>query len=452
MNLVAEVALWLAIIAAAWTAGSQLARWHSGAGGGSAVASYAMLATAALLVLSWGAFAGALLRQDPALAIVRESLPVHAGALHRMAAAWSTLRGAMLTLGVLLSLGVVVLAADDSHVGSTAATRLGGSVAAVVALVLLGGALVAPPLADATGASVPESVPIFLLHPAAAVAPLFALGAVAAGLILVCNALSVRGTAAPDVASGSLRRTAIAGWILATLALAAEQVARARLGITTQDAVALGSSSAVPILWLLLGALAHERVRRLLLAQWPTASHGDGSSAAWPVRLMHVGALLMVLGFALHIAAARTTLRLPPGQSAEAPDVFGRNWTLVNQGLSRFDAAGHDVTAIAVETTPPGGAPRLLSSELRRYVDGRTGALLGRPIGVRAVQRGPLQELRLVLADAAEGDVALVRVSFVPLVMLWHAGVALLLAGGIAALVVVPRPALAPEGESWTTP
>lgn len=444
VNLVAEAALWLAVLSAAWTAGSLLARWRSG-DGGTVATGYAMLATAAFLVLSWGALAGALLRQDPSLAIVHEGLPVGAGALHRLAAAWSTARGALLTVGTLLALGGVVLAADDSHRGSTAATRLAGSLAALVALVLVVGALTAPPFAGTADAHDPAIVPLYLLNPAAAVAPLFALGTIAALLILACNVLSVRGTAAPESADDSLGRTVMAGWLMATLTLAAEQAARARLGITTREAVVLGSSSSALVLWVALGALTLPRVRRLLLRTAPSVE--EAPPASWPWRVAHIGALLLVLGFALHIAAARSNVRLSPGEATAVADVFGREWRLVNQGLSRFDAEGYDVTALAVEVTPPAGGPTLVSTELRQYYSGRTGTPMGSPVGVRAVLRGIVQDLRVVLDDAArEGDVAMVRVSFVPLALLWHAGVALLLIGGLVVLVVPGRSTRSTEG------
>lgn len=448
MNIVAEAALWLAVLSAAWTAGSLLARWHSG-DGASAAAGYAMLATAAFLVLSWGALAGALLRQDPSLAIVHEGVPVGAEALHRVAATWSTWRGAWLTLGVLLSLGGLVLAADDSHLGSTAATRLGGSVAALVALVLVVGVLAAPPFAGASEALDPAVVPLFLVNPSAAVAPLFALGAIATLLILACNVASVRGTASPESALESVGRTAVVGWLLATLTLAAEQAARTRLGLTTRDAVVLGSSASALALWGVFAVLTAPWVRRRLLGVGLGEEGVNGKAGRpWPLRASYGGALLLALGFAVHIGAARSTVRLPPGTATAVTDVFGGEWQLVNQGLSRFDADGHDVTALAVEITDPAGSPALATTELRQYYSRRSGTAMGRPLGVRAVRRGVLQELRLVLDDAAEGDLALVRASFVPLPLLWHAGVALLLAGGLAIVALPGRTTRSAEGET----
>jgi hypothetical protein len=152
------------------------------------------------------------------------------------------------------------------------------------------------------------------------------------------------------------------------------------------------------------------------------------------MRVVHAGAVVVVLSFALHIVARRATIELPPGAPVEVRDGLGRSWTLVNQGLSRFDAEGRDIEALAIQVTRPDGAARLLTAEHRQYYD-RNGRPLGAPLGLRATWPSAVQDARLVFDSALTGDVARVRVSFVPLAALWTLGIVLILVGGGAAFV-----------------
>ena len=149
--------------------------------------------------------------------------------------------------------------------------------------------------------------------------------------------------------------------------------------------------------------------------------------------LAHAGAAAVILSFAAHAFATRATLTLPPGTMVETGDAFGRPWRLVNQGLSRFDASGADVIALAVEVTGPDGVRRLVTSESRDYVS-PTGRHLGMPVGRRGSIGGALQRVRLLLESADGADVAQVRIAFVPLVILWPVGLLLLMVSALMAL------------------
>ncbi|HSA55876.1 MAG TPA: hypothetical protein VLE53_09235 [Gemmatimonadaceae bacterium] len=432
MTLGAEVAVWLAFIGAAWNAGVYLARWGARVPAPPSSGVITVM-VGALLVLSWGILAGALVRGDAALALVIEGVPIRASPFNALAAMWGTVRGGLFSLSVLVALvGVALSPGRDGsrEPGARHAPRALGALSALLLGVLTASLLLSPPLAPAVAARVPAAAPLHLVDPAASLAALFAIAAIAATVVVA--ALLIAGDRGERA---TLRTTVVVGWLLAALVIGAEQVVRNRFGLTARDPVVLGSSRAGLLLWLALSVLLHAGVRRALL---PGAAAPAHAPRRWPMHAAHGGALLVAIAFALHIGAARTDLTLPPGAPVDASDVFGRSWEFVNQGVSQFDADGRDVTALAIAVTGPGsGASRLLSTEQRQYF-GRMGAPLGAPLGVRAVWTTPLQEMRLVMDSVLAGEQVRVRVAFVPLALLWPAGIALMVVGGAALLVSRP--------------
>jgi cytochrome c biogenesis factor len=432
MNALAEVGLWLALAGAAWSTGVRLARWDRAVVGPSPphrldAESGVVVVTAALLVMAWGVLAGALLRRDASLALALEGIPVVAPRWQGLGALWGTMRGGVLTLAALIALAAVSAGTTAHGPRARATSRLVGVLSGLALVLLVVSLVLLPPLAPAAAARAPASMPLYLVELPALLAPLAALGAVTAALVAAALLVAARGAADGEAAVFAFRRVVLAAWLLATLAIAAEQAARTRLGIGVEDPVVLGSSRSGLALWLALGVLAHGRVRDWLLTGGQRARR-----RRWMTHAVHAGAALVVLSFALHIVARRTTTELPPGAAVEVRDGYGRTWTLVNQGLSRFDAEGRDIAALAIQVTRPGGAARLLTAEHRQYFD-RGGLPLGTPLGLRATWRSPLQDARLVLDSALAGEVARVRVSFVPLAALWTLGTVLMLLGGGAA-------------------
>ena len=424
MILIAEIAVWLAFVGAAWNTGVHFARWRLPGSVAPPLTSGIAIGVGALLVLAWGVLAGTLLRGDPSLALSVEGLSISASRAAAISALWGTARGGLFSLALLVALVGVAMSparerSDALH--SQQAPRTVSVLTALLLGLLAVSLLFLPPLAPAGAARSLVGPPLFLVDTMASLASLFAIGAIAAALVIAAVLVAGERTE-----RSTLRATTIIGWLLATLLIGAEQLVRNRVGLTAQDPVVLGSSRAGLLLWLALSVLLHARVRRVLL---PTGAEGARPRGRWPVHAAHTGALLVVVAFALHIVAARSELTLPPGATVEARDTFGRTWGFVNQGVSQFDADGRDITALAIAVTGPRGASRLLSTEQRQYF-GRMGGPLGRPLGVRATWPTPLQEMRLVMDSVLAGERARVRVSFVPLALLWPAGVVLMVLGG----------------------
>jgi hypothetical protein len=139
----------------------------------------------------------------------------------------------------------------------------------------------------------------------------------------------------------------------------------------------------------------------------------------------HAGAIMLAISFAAHAFAARSTVSLPPGATVGVTDAFRRTWQLANQGVSRFDEQGADVLSVALEAKSPSGTATLLTPEIRGY-HGRGGEHIENTVSRRQSTGAITQTLRVLLVGADSLDVASVRITFLPLPILWPVGVALL--------------------------
>ena len=397
---IAGLALWAALILVALLVGAFASRWRatdSEARGGDAL----LLTAAAAGVVSWFANVGSLIGGSASNSLFRAYVPIDVASGFRLAVLWATLPGAALTVAVALLV--------RTSLGGPRGVSRTRYVAAMsgMALVGLGIAVWFAPSPNATAGSIPP----FVQSAPAALAPLFALAA----LVMLADACAAR------MAGATPERPALRwAWALATLALVAEQMARSRLGIGPRDAILLGSASSGLMLWLFTSALLHSKVQSLVLG---TSMEGSGSRTR--ALAAHSGAILLVISFALHAVAARTTVSLAPGSSVDVTDSFRRTWQLANQGVSRFDEEGVDVLSLALEARSPSGTSALLTPEIRDY-HGRSGAHLDNAVSRRQSTGAIAQTLRVLLVATDSLDVASVRVTFLPLPLLWPAGIALL--------------------------
>lgn len=402
MTWLADAALWIAVALTGLSAGMLAS--SPGQGRRSGVLEASLLAAAAAVVASLCARAGQVLGGSPSHPWVAAWVPIDAGPLARMAVLWATLPGAALTAATIL-LVWLALTPQSRWTASGARPAL---LVALSSLCLLGVAAWFAP-----GPGLAASIPAFAQDPYAAIAPLLGL----LGVVVFGWAISSAG-----VTGG--RSEMYVAWLFATGAIACEQVARSRLGIGPRDAVLLGSASSGLVLWILTSALVHHRLRRRLLGE------GTVVRARLAGTLAHVGAACVIGSFALHALAVRSNAVLPPGQSVEVKDAFRAPWRLVNQGVSRFDEAGAEVTSLAVEVQQPGGETALLTPEIREY-HGLDGQHLANGIVRRRSMGGPVQAMRILFTEADSLDAASVRVTFLPAPILWPVGVAMLLLAGL---------------------
>jgi len=306
----------------------------------------------------------------------------------------------------------------------------------VITTVLLIVAILYPAIGPSHDAAA-TSVPLYLVHPGAAIDSVATLAALILFAIATTWIIAVRFRAVSSTAGDDRAyRCTVAAWLLASLALAGDQWARTSVTLPLSPGTTTPRNAGGVALWLLLGALTHPGVRRLLTGTAAAARNAPGLRAA--TRLMHLGAACMAVAFAAHIVAARHVLTLAPGAEARASDIFRRPWRLVNQGVSHFDVGETDVAALAVDVRAPSGRAGLLTPQLRTYQDVE-GRVVETPVSFRAVARGPLQDVLITLDGATEGDVATVRVAFVPLSSLWVPAIVLLAIGGLMTLRRIPQ-------------
>lgn len=408
MTWIADAGLWAAIVLAGLVAGLIAPRSQSLHPVHLARAEGLLLAGAAAAVVAWCATAGEILGAPASSALLSAFVPIDVEPGFRLAVLWATLPGAALTLGTVLLVSLAIAGSRGNGRASFILT--------VIALLALGAiAWFNPPRGVA-----PATIPPFVQSAPAAVSPLAALISLAALAWVVARAAG----------QGAVPALALQGaWVAATAAIVGEQMARSGLGIGPRDAVVLGSASSGLVLWVVTSALLHRRVQEVLLrATRPIASGSRLASIA-----AHAGAACLVISFAAHALASRATVSLPAGVPVDVADAFRRPWTLVNQGVSHYDAAGAEVTALALQAGTPGNGVALLAPEVREY-HGRDGQHLATGIARRESTGGPLQAMRVLFIEADSLDVARVRITFLPAPILWPVGVALLALAALASL------------------
>lgn len=411
------VAIWAALTLTGLATGTAASRWRDSRGPSSPAMDGLLLASAGAAVIAWCAIAGVLITATAPSAYLSANVPVATGPGFRLAILWATIPGASLTIAVILLVWTTL-----SRRGGVDRSRFAGVMAAA-ALVSLGiSAWFTPQVGGGT-----TVIPTFVQSPPAALAPLFAVLALAGLVVIIAMAFERR----------DARTVLLATWVAATAAIVAEQAARSQLGIGPRDAVVLGSASSGLILWLVISALLHRRVQSLLHIQPHPGTPPGAARSSHAARFGHAGAICLAISFAAHAFAVRSTLSLRPGESVGVSDTFRRPWQLVNQGVSRFDAEGIDVTALAIEARNTDGKAALLTPEVREYhaPDGRH---LENAISLRKSTGGLLQTMRVLLMETDSLDVARVRVTFLPAPFLWPMGVVFLGASAILALAASP--------------
>jgi hypothetical protein len=411
---IASLALWIAVILTGILAGTFAVRWNESRPL-DRLGETLIFGAAAAGVVALFAHAGALLGgATDALYTANVPIPVNTG--FRLAVLWATLSGAALSLALIL----LVRAALASSFRSESSARTTGALSFMAFLGLGAAAWFAPAPND-----VATRIPAFVQSTSAALAPLAAL--VSLAILLDITARRIGGKA-PSQA------VLVSAWVLATIGLTAEQMARSGLGIGPRDALIFGSASSGLVLWLVTSALLHRRVQAALL-RTNALAHGRGSRTTGAVAA-HVGGVLLAISFAAHAVAMRTTISLPAGETA-AVTSFRQTWKLTNQGVSRFDETAADVVSLALEVTTPSGKTSLLTPEVRDYHT-PSGRHLENRISRRESAGKVTQAMRVLLVGADSLDTASVRVTFLPLPILWPAGLILILLSVIALL----RPAL----------
>lgn len=479
MITVGELALWMALLFAAWTmtaavAGLRTHRWvlvrsaHRG-----------LIATTCMLVLAATGIGWAFLTRDYSLAYPASTTTHDLPQPFALAALWSTPPGAALLFALCTAAAALVVVRRDAPM--TVARPLVGALLLVVLVRLCVTNSVYARLSwmPAEGSGLPSAMqaPLSLV-----VAPL---RIIACALVAVHLVTMLAGVMGPERYRPVLsRRLGLGGWlafgVAALLAMRwayldpawsnhwlTRPLVDGTVLVVSTHAVVLASDrrplvlAAIPLAFgalvvaMLVAPLgSHETVSVVLQSRvgmaivvlslagsaimarvraepWPAIERGHRRRARASLLLAAVGCLL--LGVVLVGARARTehVVQLDDGVPVElrAPD--GSRWRIVSQGMSRFLARNRDVRVLAVDLSRDDRSVGLLTSTRWQGVD-RSGTTIGDESGTVGIRAGAGSDLTLAVTQIVDGS-ASARVTFEPLASwAWVGGALLLLAGALA--------------------
>jgi cytochrome c biogenesis factor len=424
MILFGELALWVALMMAAWSAITAFA------GGRTRRADLALSGERGMQVtwmLALAACAGvwtALLTRDFSLQYVAALTSANLPAPYAVTAFWSASGGVLLLrVAMLTSAALVVMSRWRGD--RVTRTYLYGTLAtfALIAIALVCFAEnpysrldFVPP--DGLGMQPRLQDPAMALR-----VPLIQAGYTAA-LVTLALIIAVATARQPMIhLASTIRRWVSAAWLLITLGVLVGMLAEYRV------------SGARGWLW--------EPVENRELLAWLAASAVlswivvRDSQAMRRVRRWKVGAIAAFVGLAalatglvgVAVMSRDHDVRLKAGETFTHADPFGREWSFTSQGASRLQATNRKVAAIAVQLSRGEEQIGLVASEERQYVDSRenpTHDAFVKP-GLRS---SLLQDIVIRLANITSDEAATMRISFRPFASwIWLGGLLLAVGG-----------------------
>ena len=441
MILVGELALWVALLMAAWGAvvsfaGASADRRELVASGERAV-----FATFACLVLSMSGLLIALVRSDFSLAYVASYTTANLPVGYKVTALWAGRAGAVLLWTLILSTCAAVAVATTPRRDWPITPYVVGTLSVILLLVLALLCLrerpyerIAPILAEGRGMHPALQNPATALH-----RPSLYVGYVAATILLAFAIAALLVRRIDDAWRLTVRRWATVSWFFLTVGIVIGMW-RAYLDSARHERWAwdpIGSWAFGPWLGIaIVGYLAvnHSGDPRLT---------GPGRRPPARNRRVRIGARIAGLSAVIVLAGLGATafsrardVSLRSGEAATLVDPFRRSWTFTSQGVSDFPERNRAVEAVALRVTRNGRSHGIISSERRQYVDSR-GAATFEPALEAGIDHSLLQDRYVLLRDVV-GDRADVRIAFHPLrVWVWLGAIALAIGGS---MVMWPAP------------
>lgn len=441
MILVGELALWVALLMAAW--GAIVSFAGAGADREELVTSgeRAVFATFACVVLATSGVLIALVTSDFSLAYVASSTTANLPAGYKVTALWAGRAGAVLLWTLILSTCAAVAVATTPRRDWPITPYLVGTLSVILLLFLALLCLrdrpyerIAPILAEGRG------MPPALQNPATALhRPSLYVGYAAATIPLAFAIAALLVRRIDDAWRFTVRRWATVSWFFLTVGIVIgmwraylEPARHQRWAWDPIGSWAFG-------LWLgvaIVGYLAanHSGDRRLTASGREDAPHGGRVRIG--ARIAGVAALTVLAGLGGTTFSRARDVSLRSGEAATLVDPFRRSWTFTSQGVSDFPERNRAVEAVALRVTRNGRSHGIISSERRQYVDSR-GAATFEPALEAGIDHSLLQDRYVLLRDVV-GDRADLRIAFHPLrVWVWLGAFALAIGGS---MVMWPAP------------
>jgi cytochrome c-type biogenesis protein CcmF len=146
--------------------------------------------------------------------------------------------------------------------------------------------------------------------------------------------------------------------------------------------------------------------------------------------IVHIGIVLLFVGFAGMAFKTETEATLRPGESAELKGSDGHLYTFTHLGISQYNALNRQVTAALLDVRRDGKAIGRLRTEKRQHVDA-FGNNTFEPSTEVGIMSGLRVDLYVVLAGLVNGtEQAVFRFTINPLVWwVWFGGLVLVIGG-----------------------
>jgi cytochrome c biogenesis factor len=434
--LVGELALWIALLMAAWGAivsfaGARADRPDLGASG-----ERATYATFACLVLAAAGLLVALVTSDFSFAYVASNTTANLPVGYKITALWAAQPGALLLWTLILGTCSAMTVAANQMRNRALMPHVVGTLSLMLLLFL---ALLcfrdspyertAPIPAEGTGMHPDLQHPSTALH-----RPILYAGYVAATLPLAFAMAGLLVRRVDQEWGVSIRRWATVSWLLLTVGMVTGMW-RAHIDPSRQEHWAwdpVRSWALWP--WLGVAIIAHlaatrHRVPRLTSLE-ERASRRGSPRVRVGAYVAGIGAIVLLAGLGAIPLDRAHDVSLRSGEAVTLVDPFRRSWTFTSQGVSDFPERNRGVEAVALRVTRSGTSHGLISSERRQYVDSRGAPTFG-PSLEAGIDRSPLQDTYLVLTDAV-GDRAEMRIAFHPLrTWVWLGGIAFAIGGSM---------------------
>ena len=435
MILVGELALWVALLMAAW--GAIVSFAGAGADREELVASgeRAVFATFACVVLATSGVLIALVTSDFSLAYVASHTTANLPVGYKVTALWAGRAGAVLLWTLILSTCAAVAVATTPRRDWPITPYLVGTLSVILLLFLALLCLrdrpyerIAPILAEGRG------MPPALQNPATALhRPSLYVGYAAATIPLAFAIAALLVRRIDDAWRVTVRRWATVSWFFLTVGIVIgmwradlEPARHQRWAWDPIGSWAFGLWLGVAIVGYLTAN--HSGDRRLTASGREDAPHG--ARVRIGARIASVAGVIVLAGLGGTTFSRAHDVSLRSGEAATLVDPFRRSWTFTSQGVSDFPERNRAVEAVALRVTRNGRSHGIISSERRQYVDSR-GAATFEPALEAGIDHSLLQDRYVLLRDVV-GDRADLRIAFHPLrVWVWLGAFALAIGGSM---------------------
>jgi cytochrome c biogenesis factor len=493
--LVGEVALWVALLMAAWGAIVAFA-------GGSARRTdliesgvRSVYAAFACVVLAISGLLTALVTSDFSFRFVASFTTANLPLGYKVAALWSGPPGALLFCTFALSTCAAIVVAARSERDEQWTSYVGGALSVIMLVFVATLCFAANPYERVVPTPIEgQGMYPLLQHAGFALhAPAFYLGSVVTAVPFALTVAAIAGGRTDDGWSFAVRRWTIGSWFLLTIGMITGMwwayVAVADAGHWAVNPVR--SWSILP--WLTTAAFIRSTSRRMSrarvvlalsgfllavlgtfivrggiiadapVASWPAVSEwfmaflamsvllvayllatrlprlelqsvrrpADGTRRRFAKLVAQAGLVILIAAIIGSRFSRAVDITLGAGETAAITDPFGDRLEFTSQGVSRFDVLNRHVVAVAVQAQE-GNATELIITEERQYIDSR-GVHTYNPSIEAGIDYSLKQDVSIVLTGVM-GDRARMRIAFSPLAMWVWIGGAMIAVGGAMAM------------------